>query len=41
MKVIYYLSNTVLYKSIIPAIKYKPDARVTFSTAKIGKKIAI
>ena len=28
MKVIFYLSNTVLYESIIPAIKYKPDARV-------------
>lgn len=38
MKVIFYLSNTVLYESIIPAIKYKPDARVIFSSAKIGEK---
>lgn len=38
MKVIFYLSNTVLYESIIPAIKYKPDARVIFSGAKIGEK---
>ena len=38
MKVIFYLSNTVLYESIIPAIKYKPNARVIFSSAKIGEK---
>ncbi len=38
MKVIFYLSNTVLYESIIPAIKYKPNARVIFSGAKIGEK---
>lgn len=41
MKVIFYLSNTVLYESIIPAIKYKPNARVIFSSAKIEEKIAI